>query len=75
MHRTGKAMLAALMLFSVGTAYSQSHDLVGDWVVVSTGFSFVGTTTSYMEMTVEDNNGELEAYIFSGPAPIDLAAW
>lgn len=63
------AATAIFLLHSFAT-YAQQNELVGDWVIVTTGFSFVGTTTSYAEVTIEEQDGELRAYIFNGPAPI-----
>jgi len=64
--------LVSLLVCS-GTALSQDDDLVGDWTIVTSGFSFVGNTTSYVHLTIEDQDGELEAYIYNGPVPIRVA--
>ena len=59
-----------VLLFYAFAAHAQDNELVGDWVIVTTGFSFVGTTTSYAEVSIEEQDGELRAYIFNGPAPL-----
>ena len=63
--------LTALTLMIVNApAGAQHEDLVGDWDFVTTGFSFVGSATSYAEVTIEEQDGELRAYIFNGPADL-----
>jgi len=59
-----------VLLMSLSAVHAQNDELVGDWVIVTTGFSFVGTNTSYAEVTIEAQDGELQAYIFNGPAPL-----
>jgi hypothetical protein len=51
-------------------AFAQNSEFVGDWEIVTTGMSFVGSQTSYAMVTIEENDGELEAFIYSGPAPL-----
>ena len=46
---------------------AQDNDFSGDWTIVTTGFSFVGSTTSYVHLTIENENGEFTAYIYDGP--------
>ena len=31
---------------------AQENELAGDWVVVTTGFAFVGGTTSYVNLSI-----------------------
>ena len=63
--------LPALALFvAFAPAGAQQEGLVGDWDFVTTGFSFVGSTTSYANVTIEEQDGELRAYIYNGPAPL-----
>ena len=57
-------------VFLSTSALAQDHDLVGDWTIVTTGFSFVGSTTSYVELTVEETNQGLAAYVYNGPVPL-----
>jgi len=61
---------AIAMLSQVSGVQAQNSDFVGDWEIVTTGFSFVGTATSYAIVTIEENDGELQAFIYNGPAPI-----
>lgn len=51
-------------------AHSQSSGLVGDWTFVTTGFDSLRGGTSYVIVSIEDNDGQLEAYIYNGPAPL-----
>jgi hypothetical protein len=64
-------VLSCALLLSVGLqASAQDNELVGEWTIVTTGFSFVGSTTSYLDLTIEDEGGQIKAYIYGGPAPI-----
>ena len=66
-----KIKLAAMTLLVIAApAKAQQEGLVGDWDIVTTGFSFVGSATSYAEVTIEEQDGELRAYIFNGPADL-----
>ena len=65
----GRFVAVSMLLYSA-VLPAQESDFVGDWTIVTTGFSFVGSTTSYLEVTIEDNDGVLEAYVYNGPAPI-----
>jgi hypothetical protein len=51
-------------------ASAQDRGLLGDWEVVTTGFAFVGSGTRYMDLSIEEEDGEFKAYIFTGPAPL-----
>jgi len=62
--------LAAILVLCNSNVIAQSNGLVGDWTIVTTGFSFVGSSTSYLEVTVEESDGELNAYVYNGPAPL-----
>ena len=66
------AATAIFLLHSFAT-YAQQNELVGDWVIVTTGFSFVGSTTSYIDLTVEARDGELQAFVYNGPATLRTA--
>jgi hypothetical protein len=61
--------IATLLLFDTALI-AQESELAGDWVVVTTGFAFVGGTTSYVNLTIEDAGDGLQAYIYNGPAPL-----
>lgn len=65
-----KTVLAAVLVVCSNGVLAQSSDFVGDWTIVTTGFSFVGSTTSYLEVTIEESDGGLRAYVYNGPAPI-----
>ena len=60
---------AAFMVSCVG-ALAQSDGLTGDWTIVTTGFSSTGNSTSYVHLTIEENDGEFEAWLYNGTAPI-----
>lgn len=68
--KTIQTFFIGLPLFCVEMAYTQDDVLVGDWTIVTSGFSFVGNTTSYIHLTVENEGGELKAYVYNGPVPI-----
>ena len=68
-HFAAKFLAAAFLLCGSGV-FAQNNKLVGDWTIITTGFSFVGSSTSYLEVTIADNDGTLRAYIYSGPAPL-----
>ena len=62
--------LAIGLLQCGSSAFAQNNDLVGEWTIVTTGFSFVGNNTSYLRVTIEENDGALSAYIYNGPATL-----
>ena len=59
----------AFMVSCTGTL-AQSDGLTGDWTIVTTGFSSTGNSTSYVHLTIEENDGEFEAWLYNGTAPI-----
>ena len=61
--------LAAILVLCSSGVFAQSNELVGDWTIVTTGFSFVGSSTSYLQLTVEESDGVLSAYVYNGPVP------
>lgn len=65
---TPRGLAAILVLCSSGV-FAQGNELVGDWTIVTTGFSFVGNSTSYLQVTVEESDGVLRAYVYNGPVP------
>jgi hypothetical protein len=66
---TATVMLLTLLGLT-SPAIAQDRGLLGEWEVVTTGFSFVGSGTRYMDLSIEEQGGEFKAYIFTGPAPI-----
>lgn len=64
----------ALLLSTTFSVSAQEHELVGDWTIVTTGFSFVGSTTSYVHLTIESQGDDLKAHIYNGPVPIRVDA-
>ena len=58
------------ILIQVSVADAQNSEFAGDWEIVTTGFSFTETATSYAMVTIEENDGELQAFIYNGPAPL-----
>ena len=67
-----KTVLAAVLVVCDTGVLAQNSDFVGDWTIVTTGFSFVGSTTSYLEVTIEESDGGLRAFVYNGPAPIRI---
>jgi len=63
-------IVAVSVLLCSAVLQAQESQLIGDWTIITTGFSFVGSTTSYLEVSIEENDGVLEAYVYNGPAPI-----
>lgn len=61
--------LSTLLLVATPIA-AQENELAGDWVVVTTGFAFVGGTTSFVNLSIEETDGGLRAFIYNGPAPL-----
>ena len=62
-------LLLLTLMWSV-VAGAQSNPLVGDWTIVATGFDSLSGETSYLTLSIEDNDGNLEAFLFNGPAPL-----
>lgn len=63
------ATASALLLTALQLA-AQEHEFVGDWVIVTTGFAFVGGTTSYVNLSVEETKDGLRAFVYNGPVPL-----
>jgi hypothetical protein len=63
---------ATLLTFISVTTMAQNNDLVGEWTLVTTGFSSNGNTTNYVHLTIEEQDGQLQAYLYSGTAPIRI---
>ena len=59
-----------VFIFHVSFIQAQNSDFVGDWDIITTGFSFISNNTSYAELVIEENDGELQAFLNSGPAPL-----
>jgi len=63
--------VATMLLLGWHTdATAQSSKLVGDWTIVTTGFDSLTGGTTYVNLTIEENDGQLEAYVYNGPAPL-----
>lgn len=65
-----RIVIMTVMLSLGSIALSADNEFAGDWTLVTTGFSFVGSTTSYVNLSIEEQDGELNAYIYDGPVPI-----
>ncbi len=66
-----KALAAFILLAFCCTAVnSQGNGLNGDWTFVTSGFDSLRGGTSYVTVSIEEHNGQLEAFIYSGPAPL-----
>ena len=71
MKRLAISFIAVLAItLEARVSFAQQENLVGDWVIVTTGFSFVESATSYAEINIEEQDGMLRAYIFNGPAAL-----
>jgi len=65
-----RQFLTVSLLLCSAVLPAQEGDFVGDWTIITTGFSFVGSTSSYVEVTIEERDGALEAYVYNGPVPL-----
>ena len=69
---TGRKLeILSLFVFGIASApaYAQNADLIGDWDIVTYGFAF-GGTTSHIDLTVEEDDGNLMAYAYNGPVEL-----
>ena len=60
----------SILLLAASPLLAQEQELTGDWVIVTTGFSFVGGTTNYVDFTVEESADGLRAFAYNGPVPL-----
>jgi hypothetical protein len=67
-----QSAVIVLSLIASMSAAAQDNALVGDWTITSSGFSFVGSSTVVIHLTVENQDGQLKAYIYNGPASIRI---
>ena len=57
MKRLAVSFIAVLAItFEATVSFAQQENLVGDWVIVTTGFSFVESATSYAEINIEEQD-------------------
>ncbi|MDX1405239.1 MAG: hypothetical protein R3192_11910 [Woeseiaceae bacterium] len=61
---------ASLVAAHASLGLAQNNELPGDWTIVTSGFSFVGTNTAVLNLTVENEDGELRAYVYNGPVAL-----
>ena len=61
------AHMALLCLCLPASAVAEG--LVGDWLIEATGFAFGGAPAP-IDLTVEDDDGELVAYVYNGPVEL-----
>jgi len=68
---TRNALAASLLLiFCCPVANSQENGLAGEWTFVTTGFDSLRGGTSYISVSIEESDGQLQAYAYNGPAPL-----
>ena len=65
-----RVLLALFFLVCSASANAQGNPLVGDWTIVTTGFQSLSGGTTYIILSIEEDDGQLEAYIYNGPAPL-----
>lgn len=46
-----------------------ARELVGQWQLETTGFAFGGATAP-VDLSIEENDGRLEAFVYNGPVPL-----
>ncbi len=61
----------SLMLFMGSVSLSANEAIVGDWRVVTTGFSMQGFDTTF-DLTIENDGDGFVGYIFNGPVPVSI---
>lgn len=72
-NQAGRLLTVSFLLFVFCTAASsQGSGLIGDWTIVSSGFGSMSGGTNVVNISIEANNGQLEAFIYSGPAPLRI---
>ena len=54
------------------SAGAQSGQLVGDWTIVATGFDSLRGGTTYITLSIEDNDGQLEGFVYNAAAPLRI---
>ena len=65
-----RLMSCALLLCGVaGSAFADEADLIGDWDIKAEAFAF-GGAMAHIDLTVEQGNQGLRAYVYNGPVPI-----
>ena len=69
-----KAEIFAILLagFVSATGYAQNTDLIGDWDIVTHGFS-IGGTTSHVDVTLEAQGDKVVAWVYDGPADVRVS--
>jgi hypothetical protein len=68
--KRSKLIVPLFLVWSCSAAFSQESGLVGEWTFVTTGFDSLRGGTSYISVSIEENNGQLDAYAYNGPAPL-----
>ncbi len=62
--------LAIVLLVAMSPiTFAVAADLSGDWRIETTGFAF-GGSASQVHLSIEESDGGVQAYIYSGPVPI-----
>jgi hypothetical protein len=65
-----RTFVALSILVWPAFANAQGSSLVGDWTIVTTGFQSLSGGTTYIILSIEEVDGQLEANIYNGPAPL-----
>lgn len=58
-----------LIATSAAGASAADAELVGEWDIETTGFAFNGAP-SHVDLSIEEQDGELKAYVYNGPVPL-----
>jgi hypothetical protein len=67
---SGTLTLAVFLFVYCASANAQSSGLIGDWTIVTSGFGSLSGGTNYINVTIQENAGQLEALVYNGPAPL-----
>jgi hypothetical protein len=65
-----RPILVLLPSMWVALASAQSNPLVGDWTIVATGFDGLSGGTTFVTFSIEETDGNLEAFVYNAPAPL-----
>ena len=57
--------------FATMVAHAEVTDLIGEWDIIAYGFQSSGTT-SHLDVTFEEENGRVVAYVYDGPVDVRL---
>ncbi len=63
-------LLSLSLLVWCAISNAQVSPLIGDWTIITTGFQSLTGGTTYIILSIEENEGRLQAYVYNGPVPL-----